>query len=78
MIDQLGLPTLFVTHSAADTQWPELAKLLKEFNETTDNDPTLANNPMLADWFFHHRFQKYIKMFYVDILGEKTIGSGIN
>ena len=28
MIDTLGLPTVFFTHSAADLQWPELGKLL--------------------------------------------------
>lgn len=25
MVDTLGLPTIFFTHSAADLQWPELA-----------------------------------------------------
>ncbi len=28
MVDTLGLPTVFFTHSAADLQWPELARLL--------------------------------------------------
>ena len=28
MIDTLGLPTIFFTHSAADHQWPELANLI--------------------------------------------------
>ena len=28
MIDKLGLPTVFFTHSAADGQWPELARLI--------------------------------------------------
>ena len=28
MVDALGLPTVFFTHSAVDTQWPELAKLI--------------------------------------------------
>ncbi|XP_011404395.1 PREDICTED: uncharacterized protein LOC105313003 [Amphimedon queenslandica] len=28
MIDTLGLPTIFFTHSAADHQWPELASLI--------------------------------------------------
>ncbi len=28
MVDTLGLPTVFFTHSAADLQWPELACLL--------------------------------------------------
>ncbi len=28
MVDTLGLPTVFFTHSAADLQWPELARIL--------------------------------------------------
>ena len=28
MVDTLGLPTIFFTHSAADLQWPELARLI--------------------------------------------------
>ena len=28
MVDALGLPTIFFTHSAADLQWPELARLI--------------------------------------------------
>ena len=28
MVDTLGLPTIFFTHSAADLQWPELAHLI--------------------------------------------------
>ena len=28
MVDTLGLPTVFFTHSAADLQWPELAQLI--------------------------------------------------
>ena len=27
MVDMLGMPTVFFTHSAADNQWPELARL---------------------------------------------------
>ena len=28
MVDTLGMPTVFFTHSAADGQWPELARLI--------------------------------------------------
>ena len=28
MVDTLGLPNIFFTHSAADLQWPELAHLI--------------------------------------------------
>ena len=36
MVDTLGLPTIFFTHSAADLQWPELARLICHIN----NNPT--------------------------------------
>ena len=36
MVDTLGLPTIFFTHSAADLQWPDLARLLCPENS---NDP---------------------------------------
>ena len=28
MVDTLGLPTIFFAYSAADLQWPELARLI--------------------------------------------------
>ena len=35
MADTLGLPTVFLTHSAADSQWPDLARLIcPEINTT--------------------------------------------
>ena len=71
MIDTLRLPTVFLTHSAADLQWPELAQL------TCPDDPTnstrrsqaLRDNPAVADWFFYHRIQLFLRHFYVDVLG---------
>ncbi len=30
MIDCVGMPTVFFNHSAADNQWPELARLIAE------------------------------------------------
>ena len=65
MIDTLGLPTVFFTHSAADLQWPELAQL------TCPDDPTnstrrsqaLRDNPAVADWFFYHRIQLFLRHF---------------
>ena len=37
MVDTLGLPTIFFTHSAADLQWPELTRLIcpEDSNSTT-------------------------------------------
>ena len=57
MVDTLGLPTVFFTHSAADLQWPELARLICPDNpdsRTARANPTIEN-PALADWFFYHR-----------------------
>jgi len=31
MVDTLGMPTIFFTHSAADFHWPELAQLFGSF-----------------------------------------------
>ena len=71
MVDTLGLLTIFFTHSAADLQWPELARL------TCPDDPECSSsrnkavleNPAIADSFFHHRIQKFIEVFYVGVLG---------
>ena len=71
MVDTIGLPTVFFTHSAADNQWPDLARLI------CSNDPDTASsrrravidNPAISDWFFSHRIQKFVEAFYVDVLG---------
>ena len=73
MVDALGLPTVFFTHSAADTQWPELAKLIfpNDQHSSSSRNATIADNPVIADWFFAHRIDKFIDAFYVGILGAK-------
>ena len=71
MVDTLGLPTIFFTHSAADLQWPELARL------TCPDDPdsrasrtkAVIENPAIADWFFYQRVVEFIKAYYVGVLG---------
>ena len=68
MINNLGLPTAFFTHSAADLQWPELHRLLVT-DENKSKSANLIDNPAIASWFFHEKIQKYIKTFYTDILG---------
>ena len=69
MVDQLGIPTIFFTHSAADLQWPELAKLI---SSTPENRTARANaviaNPAVADWFFYERARQFVRYFYLDIL----------
>ena len=55
MIDFLGLPTLFFTHSAADLQWPELATLMcpDDPESVHARREAIAINPAIADWFFY-------------------------
>lgn len=70
MIDYLGMPTIFFTHSAADNQWPELARLIADNPDTcSSRSSAVNNNPAIADWFFYERISKFMKAFYVDVLG---------
>ena len=73
MVNSLGLPTIFFTHSAADTQWPELANLICKNNPQSKAKRTEAviKNPAIADWFFFQRIKLFIKHFYKDILHAK-------
>ena len=70
MVDTIGLPTIFFTHSAADIHWPELAHLIcpENSDNATARSQALAENPAIADWFFSIRIQKFIEAFYVGIL----------
>ena len=70
MVDTLGLPTVFFTHSAADLQWPELARLIcpEDPESSTSRSRALNDNPAVADWFFFHRIQLFLKFFYTEIL----------
>ena len=71
MVDTIGLPTIFFTHSAADLQWPELARLICPEDPDARSNCTRAviENPAIADWFFYHRVQKFIESFYLGVLG---------
>jgi len=72
MVDTLGMPTVFFTHSAADSQWPELSRLICPSNQqhsTTHRSRALSENPAIADWFFFHRISKFVEAFYVNVLG---------
>ena len=67
MVDTLGLPTIFFTHSV---QWPELARLICPDQPDTPSRRIEAvnNNPALADWFFCHRVQRFVEVFYLGVL----------
>ena len=58
MIDFLGLPTLFFTHSVADLQWPELVSLIcPDTPESVHaRREAVAVNPAITDWFFYEAF----------------------
>lgn len=69
MVDSLGLPTIFFTHSAADLQWPELARLIcPDDADSSSRRIQAVNNPSLADWFFCYRVQQFIEAFYLRVL----------
>ena len=61
MVDTLGIPTIFFTHSAADFQWPDLARLFQESDSEEFNQrEAVVENPAIADWFFYYRVQKFV------------------
>ena len=51
IVDTLGLPTIFFTHSAADLQWPELAHLICPDNPecSSSRNKAVLENPAIAD-----------------------------
>ena len=71
MVDTLGLPTVFFTHSAADLQWPELARLIcpVDPDSSSARNKAVQENPAIADWFFYHCIVKFIDAFYTGVLG---------
>ena len=80
MVDALELPTVFFTHSAADTQWPELANLICAHDPNSKSERTQAviANPAIADLFFFQRVKLFLKHFYKMSLMQKTIGFVLN
>ena len=74
MVDTLGLPTLFFTHSAADHHWPELARVIcsdADSHSRSARSSAVVESPAIADWFFFHRIQMFIDAFYVGVLGAR-------
>ena len=56
MVDTLGLPTVFFTHSAADGQWPELARLICDHDpdSSSSRSKAVSENPAIADIYGGH------------------------
>ena len=70
LIDALGMPTIFFTHSATNNQWPELVHLIADNPESCSSRSSAVNdNPAIADWFFFECISKFMKVFYEDVLG---------
>lgn len=71
MVDTIGIPTVFFTHSAADNQWPDLARLICSTDPDTASSCSRAviDNPAISDWFFSHT-----SMFWV----LQTTGTGLS
>ncbi len=71
MVDTIGLPAVFFTHSAADHQWPELALLLSpdDPDSSSSRYRAVIDNPAITDWFFSHHILKFVEAFYFGILG---------
>lgn len=70
MVDTLGLPTIFFTHSVADLHWPDLAHLTcPDSTSKLSCAKAVIENPTVADWFFTYRVQKFIDAYYIGVLG---------
>ena len=73
MVYTLGLPTIFFTHSAADLQWPNLARLMSPSDPDSSAsviDKHLLKTLPLPTGFFHERIRYFVEEFYVGILGS--------
>ena len=68
MVDTLGLHIVFFTHSAADLQWPELARLICPDDPDSSSVRKKAVQE-IADWFFYQRIVKFIDVLYTGVLG---------
>ena len=80
MVNTLGLPTIFFTHSAADVQWPELANLIcpDDPDSSSSRNRALQENPAISDWFSHHRIEKFIDAFMLVYLVLLTTGCNLS
>ena len=80
MVDMLGMSTVFFTHSAANNQWPELARLICTDNpESSSSRSTAVNqNPVIADWLFYERITNLWKPSMLIFSEPQTIGSDLS
>ena len=79
MIDFLGIPTFFMTLSAADTHWPDLQLLLKRHEEgelppgaeidDAGRNGRVVRNPHMVGAFFVKR----VKTFFCEVIGKEIL-----
>ena len=57
--------TFFFTFSFADHHWPDLHRLLPGRSESeADKFRNVLNNPHLVDWYFSHRLDTFMKIYF--------------
>lgn len=66
MVEQLGLPTIFLTLSCADGHWEDLFRLLTgndDISGITEKErrQLIQDNPKVVDEFFDHRVGSFIE-----------------
>lgn len=66
MVNQLGMPTIFLTLSAADYHWIDLYRLLTGSENVThltefDRQKLVRENPQVVDQFFDLRINAFLK-----------------
>ncbi|KAK3923470.1 Ornithine aminotransferase [Frankliniella fusca] len=65
LVEQIGLPTIFLTLSCADGHWNDLYKLMTNVDISTltekDRRKLVQENPHIVDSFFDERVQSFIK-----------------
>ncbi|RXK41116.1 hypothetical protein M231_01519 [Tremella mesenterica] len=79
MIRQLGTPHAFITHSAADLQWPDLHRHMPsqpsldatEQQRQKVNRQNVNDNPALAAWWFYRRWSLFFRTVLQPLLGVK-------
>ena len=79
MIRQLGTPNAFITHSAADIQWPDLHRYMPnqaprdatEAQRQRINGTNVNENPALAAWWFYRRWNLFFTHVIKPLFGVK-------
>ncbi|XP_054257274.1 uncharacterized protein LOC128982231 [Macrosteles quadrilineatus] len=69
---QLGLPTVFLTLSAADLHWPDISRIFGNVEATDlERRRLVADNPLTPSWFFYERTEFFLDQILSRQLGVK-------